>query len=257
MKTTTTRQYTIEGRTISVHLRINPEYSVDELLEHLVPALEANVRFYSDIGLPPHTLSVTLLYARAEYDAVIGYETKPWASGYSTGTTAYLFHPDKIESETSHTRDTFPKTLTHEISHIFTRSLFSTYLWWVTEGVAQYLGGQSEYKPLEQRSVDHFLAHSLDHNAAYVDFLHAQGHQISKRLGYAVADTYGVSALRELLAVQPGGEHARTDIARVLHVDGENVDDVVIKLIETSPLDRHEGKGTFPIEQVFSEDGSG
>jgi hypothetical protein len=225
--------YTILGHTITVHLYYDPQYEIDTTLDHLEAALTANVSFYTTFGTLPKDIDVHLLYTRQQYDEVIGHASQPWAGGHSHGSEAYLFHPDRIEVETTHLRGSFSKTLIHEISHIFTRALFKKYLWWVTEGVAQYIARQDEIKSLEEASISHFLTNSLTANIKYGDFANAQGHQMSKQLTYAIARRYGVSALYELLSINPDEEDANGKLAKILRTDTIHLQNTVRKLLGT------------------------
>lgn len=85
------------------------------------------------------------------------------------------------------------------MSHVFTRGISNTFLWWATEGVAMYIAEQFECKPLEQENIDRFFVSSFLCNEPYKEFYVAQGYQIARRLVYFAVTEKGEDVLMKFL----------------------------------------------------------
>lgn len=222
---------------IKITLNHNPEYQTKEAIQHIHLALETNTLFYKDCDKPPTNITFTLLTYRKEYDDVLGWQSSSWGSGLTRENNIYTFHPDRRAIESSHSRESFVNTLTHEICHVFSRNLYGDELWWTREGVAQYVGGQNELKQLSVENIEHFITNSLDKNIKYSDFVNNhQGHQISKRMGFAVAEVYGISVLHSLQATNPTDPAARQKIASLLGTSMEKLDETIRNLLRKDDL---------------------
>ena len=189
-------------------------------------SLERNFRFYQSVPSTVEKMTVQFLYTRSEYDALVGRPTGQWASGYSKGSSIYMFDLDVFDTETAHSRSDFFKTLTHEMSHMFTRGVSSSYLWWVTEGIALYIAGQFDCKPIEQKNIDRFLGFGFLRNEPYKEFYDAQGYQIAKRIAYFVATEKGEMALLNFLQLSRDTA-TLADVALILNIPVESIDSTI------------------------------
>ncbi|MDO8261583.1 MAG: hypothetical protein Q7T50_08930, partial [Candidatus Magasanikbacteria bacterium] len=204
---------------LEVTLFYESGYSIDETVTCLYDAIDTNIIFFKGCNNFPTELTVTLLTHRSEYDEVLGWKSSVWGSGITRGNHIYTFHPDRRAIETSHSRETFRNTLTHEICHVFSSNIFGKELWWAREGVAQYVAKQNVLKPIEENNIEHFITNSLHQNIRYSDFVNNyQGHQISRRIGYVIGEKYGQETLRSFLGVSPNDASARIKIAKLFNI---------------------------------------
>jgi len=232
MKKQETIEFNSHGAPMAVTLFYDSEYGIEGVVENLQDAIEVNALFYKGCKDLPTELTLTLLCYRHEYDEVLGWASSSWGSGLTRDNNIYTFHPDRRAIETSHSKESFVNTLTHEVSHVFSKSIFKKELWWTKEGVAQYLAKQDSFKELDDENVEHFIAHSLDKNIKYSEFVNDhQGHQISKKMGYAIGEKFGPKALLSLLGVEPEDERGRSLIAKILNVPLENLEEEVRSLL--------------------------
>ncbi len=212
-------KYSNGGFQVTINLLYDPKYPIAEIIRLVNVSLEKVTNFYSaygnslDLNFP-----IDLLYRRAEYDEYFEYKTERWGSGCCRKGKVALFHPDFFEIETSHKKEDFPKTLIHEISHMFDKKIFGeNYLWWIHEGIAQYIANQTVVKKIELENIDHFFANNFYANRSYREFTQNSGHQISKRLAFAIVNNYGEKALLELLKIR-SDEDTGQKIAIILNM---------------------------------------
>lgn len=199
------REFYKEGNlSVEANIEYDPSCEIGYVKECLHESLGKVGGFFSSLEKRSLKIDIVLLYARDEYDAVAGFKSEKRNAGLSKGTRICIFHPDFFESQTIYPRAAFQKSLTHELSHVFIRELSADYLWWVTEGVAQYIAGQDEYKELAPQNIEHFLGHDLYENSNYQEFSAHQGHQISKRLAYGLVRRFQEDVLKKLLNVHQG-----------------------------------------------------
>lgn len=106
---------------------------------------------------------IFLLEKREEMDVLCERKTEDWLFGLTiiTKGSIVIFHPEKVESETSHKKETFYFTLKHEIAHIyFFRNACKSTPKWLNEGLAYYLAKQKyNDKPLNEivKSINFFF----------------------------------------------------------------------------------------------------
>lgn len=202
---------------LEVELLYNSQYEIIEIIDLVEKSFGKVSKFYFQFAKGPIRFTLIIVYSRAEYDEIAGYKSERWASGYSHEGKVAIFHPDLFETETTHKREDFAKTLTHEIAHIFDKFIFKDYLWWIHEGVAQYIANQSTFKKLETQNIDHFLENNFLRNDNYREFAKEQGHQISKQLVFKIAKEKGARALFELSKIKPDNK-SRAQIAEICGV---------------------------------------
>lgn len=235
MRKQETIEFSSHDVTLEVTLFYDSEYGIEGVVEKVQDAIEINVSFYNGCKDLPVDFNLTLLNHRHEYDEILGWPSSSWGSGLTRDNNIYTFHPERRAVETSHSKESFVNTLTHEVSHIFSKSIFKKELWWTREGVAQYIAKQDSFKELSFENIEHFIAHSLDRNIKYSDFVNKhQGHQISKKMGYAIGEKFGPEALLSLLGVSPEDELGRLQIAKILKVSINNLEGEVRGLLSTS-----------------------
>lgn len=224
-------KYLNNGFKVNIKFLYDPKYPVEEVIELVNISLEKVTNFYSTYGKRfDLDFPLELLYKRSEYDRFFGYKTERWGSGLCCDGQVALFHPDFFEIKTSHKREDFPKTLIHEISHMFDKKIFGeNYLWWVHEGVAQYIANQTVFKKVELENINHFIANNLYSNKNYRGFCQQLGHQISKRLAFAIVDHYGESTLFKLLKIKPG-KSFKQKIATILNTPQEELEKKIREL---------------------------
>jgi len=225
-------KYLNNGFKVNINFLYNPEYSIKEVIRLINISLEKITNFYPAYG---ETLNLSfpleLLYKRSEYDKFFEYKTERWGSGLCRDGQVALFHPDFFEIETSHKREDFPKTLIHEISHMFDKKIFGeNYLWWVHEGVARYIASQTVFKKIKPENIDYFIANNLYSNNNYRDFAQQLGHQISQQLVFAIVDCYGEDILFEFLKIKPN-KNSKQKIATILNVPQEKLEKKIRELL--------------------------
>jgi len=225
-------KYLNNGFKVNINFLYNPEYPIEEVVSLINISLEKITNLYSAYG---EALSLNfpleLLYKRSEFDKFFEYKTERWGSGLCRDGQVALFHPDFFEIETSHKREDFPKTLIHEISHMFDKKIFGeNYLWWVHEGVAQYIANQTIFKKIKPENINHFIINNLYSNKNYRDFAQQLGHQISKRLVFAIADYYGESVLFEFLKIKPN-KNSKQRFSIMLNVSQEKLEKKIRELL--------------------------
>jgi hypothetical protein len=226
---------------IYVTLYYEQGYSIDETLGRLDDSLNKNLDFYKDCKNLPTELNLTLLTRRSEYDDVLGRPSSVWGSGITRDNNIYTFHPDRRAIETSHSKESFGNTLTHEICHVFSKNIYGQELWWAREGVAQYIAGQNKLMKLEPNNIDHFILHSLYRNIPYFEFVNEhQGHHISRKMGYAIAELYGPTTLRSLLEINPVDKDTKFELANRLQTTSESLDKKIRDLLLKNDLKQAE-----------------
>ncbi|MEI7426154.1 MAG: hypothetical protein WCK16_04515 [Candidatus Moraniibacteriota bacterium] len=225
-------KYSNGGFQVTINLLYDPKYPITEVVRLINISLKKVTSFYSaygnslDLNFP-----IDLLYRRADIDKYFEYKTERWCSGCCRKGKIALFHPDFFEIETSHKKEDFPKTLIHEISHMFGKKIFGEkYLWWVHEGVAQYIANQIVLKKIEPENINHFITNNLYGNNYYHDFTKQSGHQISKRIAFAIVDNYSEKALFELLKIEPG-KNSKQAIATILKVPQKEIEKTIIAFL--------------------------
>jgi hypothetical protein len=99
---------------------------------------------YFDIKLPLK-LCLIFLNSRQQFDDIIGRETKPFETGYSTFNLIFMMAEDVYEQQ-SNKKFNLQKnllTLRHEVCHKYYQKLaWTTQPVWLNEGLAIYLSGQ-------------------------------------------------------------------------------------------------------------------
>ncbi|MCX6808233.1 MAG: hypothetical protein NTW50_01010 [Candidatus Berkelbacteria bacterium] len=126
-------------------LFFDPKFPIQEVKDCIEKSVKLNSKFFKFSNQIIPKFEIELVYSREEFSSKLNRETASWESGYCSNNHFIIFHPDFFESETTHRREDFGKTLTHEIAHIFIESINSKFLWWVSEGVAQYVAKQANY----------------------------------------------------------------------------------------------------------------
>jgi hypothetical protein len=90
---------------------------------------------------------IVLINTREDYDAIHGKKTEPWQAATVKGNTIYAIHPDKLEEITVHKKESHPKRIKHELSHVFYDKCTGGEIRpaWLNEGLAYYLADQGRW----------------------------------------------------------------------------------------------------------------
>ena len=95
-------------------------------------------------------VKVIFLYTRSQMDKVCGGETPDWLIGYAPD-KIYIFSPSVFDKVSSHPISDFPYTLTHEIAHVFTKTILNFYYpLWLHEGIAGCVAEQYKIKSVKK-----------------------------------------------------------------------------------------------------------
>jgi len=116
----------------------------DFVLKELEFSLKKLKRFFK---LPFFPINVCLAYSRKEFDKFIGRKTALWEVGSANcpKNEVYLLSPLIFEKESTHKKGSFPRVLTHELTHLFTYRLYPFYEpHWLREGLAYFIAGQGK-----------------------------------------------------------------------------------------------------------------
>jgi len=93
-------------------------------------------------------ITLTILYDRQEMDEIADYKTQNWVVGYANSSMKnqiYMFSPEVFGKVSNHHRKEFKPILSHEIAHLFTRSIHKGYKpHWLYEGIACVVAGQKK-----------------------------------------------------------------------------------------------------------------
>lgn len=117
--------------------------SIGEVKEMFYQCYKKNAKFFErEID----KVVLILLYDRQEMDEVAGYKTQNWVVGYANSlmeNQIFVFSPQIFEILSNHSIDSLKSTITHEIAHLFTRSIHKGYKpLWLNEGLACIVADQ-------------------------------------------------------------------------------------------------------------------
>jgi len=232
MNTKTTKQWeqSINSCEFVVSIIYDDRFPIDEVKTRLIQALERNEEFCRSLKVDLRPFSIELIYSRLEFSQRLGRETEAWESGYCDNNKFIIFHPNFFEIETSHSREDFAKTLTHEINHLYINQINPKKLWWVSEGVAQHIARQCPKVEIKTENIEHFLANSLSQNKNYRDYIAHQGYAIPREIIKSASQIYGEEILIELIKVK-ADKNAAKKLAKILYTDSKRLNQRITGLI--------------------------
>lgn len=131
----------------NIELHLDPEVDSEvEIKKSVLSAYEKNMLFFC--RTLTNKLKIHILYSRAEMDGIMGFKTESWmVGGTPKDRTICIFSPKIFDKVSSHPISNFGPVLTHELTHIFTKELFSFYQpKWLHEGLAGHVAEQYKNK---------------------------------------------------------------------------------------------------------------
>ncbi|MEI8143467.1 MAG: hypothetical protein WCG48_02545 [Candidatus Berkelbacteria bacterium] len=143
--------------------------------------------------------TVTMVSSRSEYDKFLGRPTESWECGWVKPGEVIIFSPEAYICETSHPVGQYVKTLTHEICHIFTLKITQCPLFWLNEGIADYIADIRYNNHVSTSNLDHFFANHLFSNINYSEFIQYEGYRIGYTITKYLIEHYGKEKLFLLL----------------------------------------------------------
>lgn len=135
---------------------------------------------------------IVLINSREEFDVICGRKTESWQAGTVKGNTIYAIHPDRLEEITIHKKETHPKRIKHELSHLFYEKCTGGEKRpaWLNEGLAYYLADQGRWTLNE-----HGRLMAVDYFSTFNDKVYGTGEFMVRTL----IDKYGKEKLIELI----------------------------------------------------------
>jgi hypothetical protein len=149
------------------------------------------------------SITITLVNARAEYNKAVGFKTENWEIAKTKNNKIIIFHPDVIESETCHKKGCFKQVLVHEMTHAVINTVNMNFLYWVSEGLAQYFADPLHKKIIfSKEDINFFIKNNLYKNSNYYNFLKHNGYEISYWATKYFIEKYGEDKVLELIKVK-------------------------------------------------------
>jgi len=167
----------------------NNIYKITLWNEDLSETIKKLEEFF-EINAPEFELIV--IDSREELDLLYGKKTENWTAGFAGFNRIGFIRPDKLEALSIHKKESHPKRMIHEMSHLFYNKCSddSRRPAWLNEGLASYLADQKGKE------------FSLEEKIAAPDFFADQG-QLVYRVGYytvkTLLDKFGKDKLLELI----------------------------------------------------------
>ncbi len=111
----------------------------------------ANKKVESFFKKGPKEIEIKIVYSRKDFDQFFKMASEKWEIGrtgvFNNEPAIVILSPQVIESESSHKKEDFKATLTHELVHAYhLRFINSNCKKWFSEGLAVFLSGQHEGK---------------------------------------------------------------------------------------------------------------
>ncbi len=147
-----------------------------------------------------------LIYSRKELDKKVAKNTPDWVAAITKAhcNTIYILSPSVISQESCHRKSSFQKILTHELAHIFHRTINSRALRWVDEGIALFVARQEKPCDFTRAQLNQFLQKALSQDITVQSFVRLRGYTISFHLIHVISEKYGTQILPRLLFLKPG-----------------------------------------------------
>lgn len=155
-------------------------------------------------NLPFFQIKIYLAYSRKEFEKFISRKSASWQVGHTNcpKNEIYLLSPSVFEEESIHKKEDFPKVLTHELTHLFTYKLYSSYEpRWLIEGLAYYIAGQGKVnlkKKIKLKLKNNFLS-QIDTKKMWKKNLQNGAYQLSFLWTDFLIKKFGREKILELL----------------------------------------------------------
>jgi hypothetical protein len=193
----------IKDSSITINYSDRFDYSI--VRQNIARSFKKARSFLQNLETKPVNITVVLAYTRKEFDVIIKRKTESWVSGntFRNG-DILIFHPDVFETETSHKKEGFGQTLTHEFTHVLSNSVNPHSLYWISEGIAQVSAKQSsKNKFIKEENIKNFIKKHLCINSNYEDFQRHEGYQTSYWLTKYILGKYGREHIVTLVNTTP------------------------------------------------------
>lgn len=109
--------------------------------------------FGKDVG----NIGIIFCYSRQEFDKYIKRKSPVWMVGVAGENNIIIFSPSIFSKVSNHPQSDFVFVLTHEIAHIFTRSMFGKIKpVWLNEGISGYVAEQYKNRKFTRKMFQKF-----------------------------------------------------------------------------------------------------
>jgi len=172
-------------------------------------------------------VNIEVVLSREEYDKAVERTTENWEIAKTIKNHIIVFHPDIIESETCHKKGCFKQVLTHELTHVVINSINRQFLYWVSEGLAQYYADPA-HKDIAFKKDDfsYFVKNNFYKNSNYYNFINHGGYELSYWIIKYLVEKYGKCIGLKLIKVK-SGSRGKENIETIFNKNDLEIEDEI------------------------------